>query len=174
MTHCATWLGRCKARLDCLVLDLAENRAFNPDLKIVSSVGSRFVENQFMTLGYWFSAAFYRRAVKAIFKVEPMSSFIFVEQEHPFDMDLVGLTPEYIEIGDECVERMLREYAKCEASGTWPKRRLDPNGLRLLVPPMYLASVTNTEIRGRVDQEPPEDHAKDAEYMGLVDEDELP
>jgi PDDEXK-like uncharacterized protein DUF3799 len=76
---------------------------------------------QLVRMGYYTSAAFYRRGVaKACGGKPPKYIYLVQEQEAPYLCSLVGLSPAAVELGDENIRRALALWTSCTRSGNWP------------------------------------------------------
>jgi len=75
---------------------------------------------QMVRMGYYTSAAFYLRGVKALCDVVPAYVWLVQEQEAPFLCSLVGLDPHAAELGARKIEYALSLWRQCITSGQWP------------------------------------------------------
>lgn len=108
----------CKLRADKITAD----RALICDYKTsgVSVEPDRWGRTQLVGLGYYVSAAWYRRGVRALTGVEPAYAFLAQETDAPYLCSLVGVSPEAFALGDEKVAAGLAEWQRCVAAGQWP------------------------------------------------------
>lgn len=80
-----------------------------------------FIRNQLVPMGYDVAAMFYERgAGLTLASAPPRSVFLVIEQAPPFGCSLVGLSPAMQELASAKVERAIRTWAQCSASGKWP------------------------------------------------------
>lgn len=70
--------------------------------------------------GYDVQADLYKRGVKAVTGKDPDFVFLVQETSAPYMCYFVGMTPEYLEIGRHKVNKALRIWTQCLASGNWP------------------------------------------------------
>ena len=75
---------------------------------------------QMVGMGYYTSAAFYRRGIEATFGTRPEYVYLVQEQEPPFLCSLVGLDPGAWELGGRKVARGLELWKECERRAYWP------------------------------------------------------
>lgn len=108
----------CKLRADKITRD----RALICDYKTsgVSVEPDRWGRTQLVGLGYYLSAAWYRRGVRALTGAEPAYAFLAQEVDPPHLCALVGVSPEAFALGDEKVAAALAEWQCCVQSGRWP------------------------------------------------------
>lgn len=71
-------------------------------------------------LGYWITAAWYRRGAMRCFGVEPAYLFLVVGQNAPHLCSLVGVDPAGFDFGGMQIERGLRLWRECVDKGWWP------------------------------------------------------
>jgi hypothetical protein len=75
---------------------------------------------QMVGMGYYVSAAFYRRGVEALCKVSPAYAFLVVETAPPHLCSLVGVDPHGFDLGGAKIAAGLRTWAACAAANRWP------------------------------------------------------
>lgn len=75
---------------------------------------------QFVTLGGYMSAAFYRMGLRAAFQTECEYLFLVVEQEAPHLCSLVGTDPHAFALGEEKMRHGLALWSQCMQRGEWP------------------------------------------------------
>lgn len=80
----------------------------------------RFGRTQMVGNGYYMSASWYRRGVRAVTGVSPDYVFLAGEQDPPYLHSLIGCKPSFMELGDEKIGAALREWQQCERTGVWP------------------------------------------------------
>lgn len=85
-----------------------------------SAEPDRWGRTQLTGMGYYMSAAFYRRGSMALWETQPDYVFLVVETAAPYLCSLVGVDPAGLELGAEKVEVGLREWARCIKSDSWP------------------------------------------------------
>ena len=71
-------------------------------------------------MGYYVSAAFYRRGIESLFNVSPDYVFLVVETEPPYLCSLVGMDPRAFDIGGQKVSLGLAEWERCVKANDWP------------------------------------------------------
>lgn len=108
----------CKLRAD----RIATDHGLIVDYKTsgVSVEPDRWCRTQLAGLGYYLSAAWYRRGVRALTGVDPAYVFLCQEVEPPYLCSLVGLDPSGLALGDEKCGAGLRQWQECVRTGTWP------------------------------------------------------
>jgi PDDEXK-like domain of unknown function (DUF3799) len=76
---------------------------------------------QLIRLGFYVSAAFYRRGVAALCGgVEPDYVFLVVEMNPPHLCSLVGVDPAMMALGEEKVRVGLDQWERCTRNDIWP------------------------------------------------------
>jgi hypothetical protein len=75
---------------------------------------------QMVGMGYYTSAAFYRRGAEAAFGTRPEYVYLVQEQEAPHLCALVGLDPAAWELGGRKIARGLEVWRECQRRGYWP------------------------------------------------------
>ena len=108
----------CRMRSDRISLD----RKLIVDVKTTqrSAEPGSWGRTQLTGMGYYTSAAFYRRGVEALCQVSPDYVFLVIEQEPPYLCSLVGMDPKAFEIGGQKIETALAIWAQCVKSNRWP------------------------------------------------------
>jgi hypothetical protein len=108
----------CRIRPDRISTD----RKLIVDLKTTATSANpdRWGRTQMVGMGYYMSAAFYRRGCQAAFGTEPDYVFLVVESESPYLCSLVGVDPSGFELGREKIEHGLGLWAQCVARNQWP------------------------------------------------------
>lgn len=108
----------CKMRAD----RISHDRRLIIDAKFTatSAEPDRWGRTQLTGMGYYVSAAFYRRGCQALFETMPDYVFLVVETNAPYLCSLVGVDPHGFDLGGEKCEVGLREWAKCVAANSWP------------------------------------------------------
>src|SRR5512135_1079666 len=71
-------------------------------------------------LDYYVGAAFYVRGIDALYGVRPEYVYLCQEANPPYLCSLVGLNPQWLELGMAKVKIGLRKWQQCIASGEWP------------------------------------------------------
>ena len=75
---------------------------------------------QMVRMGYYVSAAFYRRGIAARANVQPAYVFLTQEQDPPYLCSLVGVDPHAFELGAAKVAAGLTMWRSCIAAKRWP------------------------------------------------------
>ena len=75
---------------------------------------------QMVGMGYYVSAAWYRRGVEALCNVSPAYVFLVIEAEPPYLCSLVGVDPAVCELGAQKITHGMNAWAACQRSGKWP------------------------------------------------------
>lgn len=76
--------------------------------------------SQMIRMGYYTSAAFYQRGVRALCGTKPDYVFLVQEQAAPFLCSLVGVDPQGFAIGGQKIEYGLSLWRKCARANRWP------------------------------------------------------
>lgn len=108
----------CKLRAD----RLADDHRVIVDYKTsaMSVEPDRWGRTQLVGMGYYVSAAWYQRGVRALSGVDPSYVFLCQEVEAPYLCSLVGLDPSGLALGDEKCGAGLRRWQECVRTGVWP------------------------------------------------------
>ena len=109
---------RCKARLDSVLVE----EGIVLDLKTTDSVDPETFMKKVVNLGYDFQAAYYARAAQMAYGKPFRFIFAAVERKAPYTVDLFEVTPDMMAEGMYKVDKALKVYADCVASGEWPNR----------------------------------------------------
>ena len=125
--HTLIWkdvLGtRCKIRPDWLSDTTPASMLL---IHVKTTLGSArpesWIRNHLVPAGYDVAAAFYGRGCQEALDMpcRPRSVFLVVEQREPWGCSLIALAPAAQAIAELKVERAIRIWADCEASGKWP------------------------------------------------------
>lgn len=101
---------------------LSSNRKLIADYKTTktSAEPDRWGRTQMVGLGYYISAAFYRRGILATFCTQVEYVFLAQEQTPPYLCSLVGMDPHAFDLGNAKIESALRRWQECVASNRWP------------------------------------------------------
>ena len=75
---------------------------------------------QMTPMGYWISAAMYRRGCREMFGTEPDYVFLVIGQNAPHLCSLIGVDPAGFDHGGMQVERGMRTWRQCVERGYWP------------------------------------------------------
>lgn len=75
---------------------------------------------QLVGMGYYVSAAFYRRGILAQCGVQPEYFYLVQEQDAPYLCSLSGIDPQKWEIGKSKIEYALRLWQQCVETNAWP------------------------------------------------------
>ncbi len=108
----------CKARLDRVLID----EGIVLDLKTTDTVDPELFTKKVVGLGYDFQAAYYARAAEVAYGKPFKFIFVAIERKAPYTVDLFEVTPAMMAEGTYKVEKALKLYAECNASGEWPNR----------------------------------------------------
>ena len=79
-----------------------------------------FGRRQMISMGYYISAAFYRRGIEDMYGISPAYVFLAIETAPPYLCSLVGIDPAGFELGGAKVEVGLNAWKSCMRSGNWP------------------------------------------------------
>lgn len=79
-----------------------------------------FGRRQMISMGYYISAAFYRRGIEDMYGISPAYVFLAIETAPPYLCSLVGIDPAGFELGGAKVEAGLNAWRSCARSGNWP------------------------------------------------------
>ena len=106
---------RCKARMD----GLFPKMVF--DLKTIGDeVTERNCIKAAMNYGYPFQAAFCLRGLRVLGEGVRKWALVFVEKSAPHEVNTFWIDGPILEYGEKQVERALKQYRECCASGKWP------------------------------------------------------
>lgn len=106
----------CRARLDWLRTDLTTI----DDLKKSRSALPRRFHKAMYQLGYDIKAAFYIRAVRAAFGVDPLFRWVAIEPDPPYALSVHVLSPDALKAAHDKVDLALDIWKTCLSSGEWP------------------------------------------------------
>ena len=110
----------CKARPDWL----AANHTLMLHVKTTagSAEPGAWIRNQLGPMGYDLTAMFYERGLSAgsSRRADLVSVFLIIEQNEPHGCSLVGLSPAMQDLASRKVDRAIRIWQQCEASGKYP------------------------------------------------------
>ncbi|OGT54227.1 MAG: hypothetical protein A3E01_00120 [Gammaproteobacteria bacterium RIFCSPHIGHO2_12_FULL_63_22] len=119
---------------------------------------SSWGRSQLIGMGYYLSAAWYRRGAMAATGVQPDYVFLAQEVNPPYLCSLVGVEPAMLEAGAHMIEQGLMQWERCVESGQWPAY---PNRVCYPETPAYmLAQWEAAEIREIEEHGMPADRAK--------------
>jgi hypothetical protein len=76
--------------------------------------------SQLMRMGYFVSAAFYRRGIRALHGVDASYYFLVIESVPPYLCSLIGVDPAWLALGDSKVSYGLRSWQACMRADRWP------------------------------------------------------
>lgn len=108
----------CKARLDRHSPELAGGAIV--DLKTARSAARLDFERAIFTFGYHRQAAFYLMGAKARKLPARHFSIIAVEKEPPYGVGTYRLTEGAVMGGEDQIRPLLRKYAECVQTDSWP------------------------------------------------------
>lgn len=109
------WDG-CRARLDWLRADYT----CVDDLKKSRSANTREFHKAIFRLGYDIQAAFYVRAVKAAFGVDPVFRWVAIEPDPPYAMSVHVLSPNAMKAAQDKVDLAIEIWRECLRTDEWP------------------------------------------------------
>ena len=112
------------------------------DLKSTDSVDPELFTKKVVSLGYDFQAAYYARAAELAFGKPFKFIFVGVERKAPYTVDLFEVTPEMMSEGMHKVDKALKSYADCQASGEWPNKEIS---IRMLQYPSWYLPMSSSD-----------------------------
>lgn len=92
----------------------------DPKFSARTTEPATWARTQMTPMGYWITAAMYRRGCQRTFGTSPDYIFLVVGQNDPHLCSLVGVDPAGFEHGASQVERGLRTWRECVERGWWP------------------------------------------------------
>ncbi len=105
-------VGACKARLDACKHDAVV------DLKTTAQIGR--ATKQAFALGYHLQLAWYCEAMRRLGYPQAEAYIVFVEAGPPYDVRVVRVGYDVLELGTAEATRIATRYRECEAAGVWP------------------------------------------------------
>lgn len=90
------------------------------DLKTVQSAAPDEFSKSAANFGYHIQQAHYQAGLKAIAGEDFAFAFVLVEKQAPYFVSVVELHSDDVARGADMVERSIRIYNECVASGKWP------------------------------------------------------
>jgi hypothetical protein len=127
-----------RARLDWLTTDYR----FIDDLKKSRSAQPRAFHRGMWNYGYDIKAAFYCRAVKQAFGVEPVFRWVAIEPDPPYAMSVHVLSPAAMKSAHQKVDLAIDIWKECLESGKWPAY---PQTVNVVELPAWMTSDEWTE-----------------------------
>lgn len=106
----------CKARPDWL----GEGWCVHVKTTQGSAEPSAWIRNMLTPMGYDISAVLYERGIKSALQVIRPSVFLVIEANPPYGCSLVALDPAMQDLASRKVERAIRVWQQCQASGQYP------------------------------------------------------
>lgn len=107
----------CRARLDWL----AHDHATVDDFKTSSNAEPfKFSRGSFYDHGYDLQAAWYQRAVRACFGVDPVFRLAVVEKQPPFQVIVFDAAPDVLALANTKIDWALGTWKQCLETGEWP------------------------------------------------------
>ncbi len=105
------------------------------DYKTCQNASPQAFQRQIMAMGYDIQAALYLRALNAVVGVED-ARFVFLAQEiePPYACSLHTLSPAFLDMAADKVQRGIELWAECMRSGVWPAY---PNCVCRVDPPAW-------------------------------------
>ena len=116
-----------RARLDWLRTDLATI----DDLKKARSAQPRRFQRALYSMGYDIKAAFYVRAVRAAFGVEPQFRWVAIEADPPYALSVHTPSAEAMQAAQVRVDRAIEIWKECLERDEWPAYPLDVQTVEL-------------------------------------------
>lgn len=99
---------------------IAGSRAFIADLKTSSDPSPSSFERSCVNYGYDLQAAFYPRAVPAVFGVtQTRFAFVVVRSSAPFEVAVYLPDPDFLALGQRKVEAAIEAIKRCRDRGDW-------------------------------------------------------
>lgn len=108
----------CRMRPDRITHD--RKLIIDPKFSARTTEPATWARTQMTPMGYWISAAMYRRGCQKTFGTSPEYIFLVIGQNDPHLCSLVGVDPAGFEYGGSQVERGLRTWRECVKRGYWP------------------------------------------------------
>lgn len=108
----------CKLRADRIATD--NGLIVDYKTSAMSVEPDRWGRTQLASMGYYVSAAWYRRGVRALTGVDPDYVFLCQETAPPYLCSLVGCDPAALALGDEKCGAGLRQWQECVRTNVWP------------------------------------------------------
>ena len=138
----------CRARADYLL-----NDPFMPilDLKTTKLSANPEEWQRKLAADYCFQDAFYRRGLTALRQETPPMRFIVGEQEKPHGVAVCCAAPSLAAYAEDGVERAIRMWGKCLASGNWPG--YSPQTAHVECPPWLLNRMEEQSMREELESE---------------------
>lgn len=101
---------------------LSKDRSVIVDLKFTarSAEPGSWGRTQLLGMGYYVSAAWYLRGARDLCGVDASYYFLVVEVTPPYLCSLVGVSPEWLALGDSKIRTALKVWDQCKATGVFP------------------------------------------------------
>jgi hypothetical protein len=90
------------------------------DLKTAADVSDEGIERAIYSSGYHVQAALIRKVVTALGGQFDTFVFVFVEKASPFDVRIMELKSETLDIGTRQLEQAIKTVRRCIAESRWP------------------------------------------------------
>jgi hypothetical protein len=120
------------------------------DLKTTNSIIYDDLERSIYQYGYHVQAAVVRMVARAVmgegFTFNGFA-FVFVEKEPPYDVRIVQLKPDAIDLGEKQVRLALRDFERCIERMDWPGEEGDDPGIGYIGLPSWATPRIETAIR---------------------------
>jgi hypothetical protein len=120
-----TWTEQgvyCRARIDWL----HDNHGVIDDVKTTSASASPESWGRTMFgMGADIQAVMYRRAVRAVFDVEPVFRFVVAETQPPYAVSMFSLAPSALALAETKLDFALKTWRGCLERDDWPGYPLD-------------------------------------------------
>jgi len=122
------------------------------DLKTTTSIAFEDLERAIYNHGYYVQAAVVRMVARAVmgegFNFNGFA-FVFVEKAPPYDVRIVQLKPEAIDLGERQARQALRDFERCIERMEWPSEEGDDPGIGYIGLPGWATPRVETDIRHR-------------------------
>lgn len=108
----------CKMRPDRLSTD--GTIIVDPKFTDRSAAPGPWGKSQLYGMGYFISAGWYRRGIKALFDRVCSYYFLVVETCPPYLVSLIGVDPAWLELADSKIDTARALWRQCELNDAWP------------------------------------------------------
>lgn len=101
---------------------ISKDRRIIIDLKTTarSAEPASWGRSQMIGMGYYLSAALYRRGAESVWNTAPDYLFLVIESEAPYLCSLVGVDPAGFALGQAKIETALSLWSACIETDRWP------------------------------------------------------
>ena len=143
----------CKARPDWLSIDVNLTTMLHVKTTQGSAEPNAWIRNMLTSMGYDVAWALYERGLAehdGIGAKDFRNVFLVIEANPPYGCSLIGLDPAMADLAHRKVERAIRTWQQCKASGKYPAY---PSRICYAAPkPWELAAEEETELTGAYDE----------------------